>query len=81
MDRISTNLAATAREADAVVTDVSRVHDAALRPLGDSTCCDLDFGVSTDVLVEDLGAVKHRFRSNAVGLWECQLSVTRDGRS
>ena len=63
-----TNLAAAARETDAVVTDVSRVHDAALGPFGDSTCGDLDFGMSTNVLVEDLGAVEHGFGSNAVGL-------------
>ena len=63
-----TSLAATARETEAVVTDVSRVHDAALSPLGDSTCGDLNFGMSTNVIVEDLGAVKHGFRSNAVGL-------------
>ena len=50
------------------MTDVSRVHDAALGPFGDSTCGNLDFGMSTNVLVEDLGAVKHGFGSNAVGL-------------
>jgi hypothetical protein len=66
--RVRTNLAAAARETDAVVTDVSRVHDAALSPLGDSTCGNLDFGMSTNILVEDLGAVKHGFKSNAVGL-------------
>jgi hypothetical protein len=53
------------------VTDVSRVHDAALSPFGDCTCGNLDFGMSTNVLVEDLGAVKHGLRSNAVGLREC----------
>lgn len=50
------------------MTDVSRVHDAALSPFGDGTCCDLDLGMSTNVLVEDLGAVEHGFGSNAVGL-------------
>lgn len=63
-----TSLAAAARETDAVVTDVSRVHDTALSPLGDCTCGNLDFGMSTNILVEDLGAVKHGFRSDAVGL-------------
>lgn len=66
-----TSLAATARETDAVVSDVSRVHDTALGPFGDSTTGNLDFGVSTIVLVVDLGAVKHGFRSNAVGLSKC----------
>jgi hypothetical protein len=47
---------------------VSRVHDAALSPLGDSTCGNLDFGMSTNILVEDLGAVKHGFKNNAAGL-------------
>lgn len=56
---VCTNLAAAARETDAVVTDVSRVHDAALSPLGDSARCDFDLRMPTDVLVEDLGAVKH----------------------
>lgn len=65
---VPTSLAAAARETDAVVTNVSRVHDAALRPLGDSTCGNLDFGMSANVLVEHLGAVKHGFRSHAVGL-------------
>lgn len=72
MDRISTNLAATAREADAVVTDVSRIHDTALGPLGDSTGGDLDLRMPTAILVDDLGAVKHWFRSDAVGLCTCQ---------
>ena len=65
---VRTSLAAAARETDAVVTDVSRVHDAALSPFGDSTCGNLNLGMSTNVLVEDLGAVKHGFGSNAVGL-------------
>lgn len=65
---VRTKLAAAARKTDAVVTDVSRVHDAALSPFGDSTCGNLDFGMSTNVLVEDLGAVKHGLWSNAVGL-------------
>lgn len=50
------------------MTDVSWVHDAALGAFGHSTCCDFDLGVPTDVLVEDLGAVKHRFGSDTVGL-------------
>ena len=53
------------------MSDVSRVHDAALGPFGDSTTGNLDFGMSTIVLVVDLGAVKHGFRSNAVGLSKC----------
>jgi hypothetical protein len=63
-----TRLAATARKTDAVVTDVSRVHDAALPPFGDSACCNLNLGVPTNVLVEDLGAMKHGFGNNTVGL-------------
>jgi len=62
------------------VTDVSRVHNAALGPLGDSTSCDLNLRVPTDVLVEDLCAVEHGFRSNAVGLGECQSDTTWDER-
>jgi hypothetical protein len=50
------------------VTDVSRVHDTALSPFGDGTSGNLDLGVSTDVLVEDLGAVKHGFGSDTLGL-------------
>jgi hypothetical protein len=50
------------------VTNVSRVHDAALSPFGDSARCNLNLDVSTNVLVVDLGAVKHGFRGNAVGL-------------
>lgn len=65
---VRTSLAAAARETDAVVTDVSRVHDTALSSLGDCTCGNLDFGMSTNILVEDLGAVKHGFGSDAVGL-------------
>jgi hypothetical protein len=65
---VLTNLASAAREADTVVTDVSRVHDTALSPFGDGTSGDLDLGVSTDVLVEDLGAVKHGFGSDTLGL-------------
>jgi hypothetical protein len=37
------------------VTDMSWVHDTTLGPFGDGTRGDFDLGVSTDVLVEDLG--------------------------
>jgi hypothetical protein len=50
------------------VTDMSWVHDTALGPFGDGTRGDFDLGVSTDVLVEDLGAVKHGFGSDTLGL-------------
>lgn len=76
-----TNSAAAARETDAVVTDVSGVHDTALGSFGDSTGCDFDLGVSTDVLVEDLCAVKHGFRDDTVGLWNCQCRLQFDGSS
>ena len=66
--KVRTNLAAAARHTDAIVADVSRVHDAALGPFGDSTCCNLNLLMSTAVVVENLGAVKHGFGSNAVGL-------------
>jgi hypothetical protein len=67
-EEVLTNLASAARETDTVVTDVSRVHDTALSPFGDGTSGNLDLGVSTDVLVEDLGAVKHGFGSDSLGL-------------
>lgn len=74
-----TSLASAARETDTVVTDVSWVHDTALGSFGDSTRCDFDLGVSTDVLVEDLCAVKHWFRDDAVGLQNGQFWVLFDG--
>lgn len=67
-----TDLTATAREADAVVTDVSRIHDTAFGPLGDSAGGYLDLRMPAAILVDDLGAVKHGFGSDAVGLWTCQ---------
>lgn len=71
MSVVRTGLASAAREADAVVANMTWVHDAALRSLGDSTRCNLDLGVSTDVLVVDLSAVKHGFRGDTVGLKVC----------
>jgi hypothetical protein len=50
------------------VTDMSWVHDTTLGPFGDGTRGDFDLGVSTDVLVEDLGAVEHGFGSDTLGL-------------
>jgi hypothetical protein len=70
---VLTNLASAAREADTVVTDMSWVHDTALGPFGDGTRGNVDLGVSTDVLVEDLGAVKHGFGSDTLGLREVLL--------
>jgi hypothetical protein len=62
------------------VTDVSRVHDTALSSFGDSTCGNLNLGVSTNILVEDLGAAKHGLGDDTVGLRECQSDATESGR-